>query len=180
MISPSSVARIQVGSIVRAVSARVETTQSEPPLRYTEATLLQDMLHAAKLASCESEAAVLTATNGIGTARTRSEGIVDLIRNRTLVREARNVGGRTVTVVSLSESGRKLERALPIELKSVALTAKWEMLCRRIERGEVPADHFLTVTRKFVAAVVEDVKKRKPAGKVATTPPGAMQNQDTV
>jgi len=180
VIAPSSISGIRIGSIVRAVSARVEMTQSEPPLRYTEATLLQDMLHASKLTACESEAAVLKATNGIGTARTRSEGIVDLIRNKTLVREARSVGARPVMVVLLSESGRKLERALPIELKSVALTAKWEMLCRRIERGEVPADHFLTVTRKFVAAVVEDVKKRKSAGQIATTPAGAMQNEGTV
>jgi DNA topoisomerase IA len=76
----------------------------------------------------------------------------------------------------MTEAGRKLEAALPAELKSVGLTAKWEMLCRRIERGEVTAENFLTVIRKFVVAVVADAKKRKASGQIATTPARVRQN----
>lgn len=195
MNHPIDISKVKVGAIVRAVSARVETTQSEPPLRYTEASLLDDMLHAARHAGSEADAAVLNATNGIGTARTRSESIVDLIRNKSLVRETDNClinskpGSRHVAnvslrkstqVVKLTEAGRKLEAALPPELKNVGLTAKWEMLCRRIERGEITAEQFLSVVRKFVTAVVEDVRRRKKVVPGATTSEQVTQNQHTV
>lgn len=164
MNKPLDISKVRVGAIIGAVSARVEVTQSLPPPSYTEASLLEDMLFAARHAQTPADAAVLEATNGIGTARTRSEGIIDLIRNKSLARESRVINGRQTTVVVITEAGKKLEAALPAELKSVGLTAKWEMLCRRIERGEVSAESFLTVIRKFVAAVVADVKKRKAVG----------------
>lgn len=176
MNKPLNIKAVRVGAIVGAVSARVEVTQSSPPPSYTEASLLEDMLFASRHAQSPADAAVLEATNGIGTARTRSEGIVDLIRNKSLAREGRVVGGRQCTVVVMTEAGKKLEAALPAELKSVGLTAKWEMLCRRIERGEVTAESFLTVIRKFVAAVVADAKKRKAQGLIATTPARVSQN----
>jgi DNA topoisomerase-3 len=171
-----NISSVRVGAIVGAVSARVEVTQSSPPPSYTEASLLEDMLHASRHAQSPADAAVLEATNGIGTARTRSEGIIDLIRNKSLAREVRVVAGRQITVVVMTESGRKLEAALPAELKSVGLTAKWEMLCKRIERGEVTAESFLIVIRKFVSAVVADAKKRKVSGGVATTRASVRQN----
>lgn len=164
MNKPLSISKVRVGAIVGAVAARVEVTQNSPPPIYTEASLLEDMLFASRHAVNSADVAVLEATNGIGTARTRSEGIVDLIRNKSLARESRVVSGRQATVVVMTETGRKLESALPAELKNVGLTAKWEMLCRRIERGEVTAESFLAVIRKFVAAVVADVKKRKANG----------------
>lgn len=176
MTKPLNISKVRVGAIVGAVSARVEVTQSSPPPSYTEASLLEDMLFAARHAQSPADAAVLEATNGIGTARTRSEGIIDLIRNKSLARETRVVGGRQTMVVVMTDAGRKLESALPAELKSVGLTAKWEMLCRRIERGEVTAESFLVVIRKFVAAVVADAKKRKASGQVATTPARFRQN----
>lgn len=176
MTQPLGISSVRVGAIVGAVAARVEVTQSAPPPSYTEASLLEDMLFAARHAQSPADAAVLEATNGIGTARTRSEGIIDLIRNKSLAREPRVIAGRKTTVVVMTEAGKKLEAALPAELKSVGLTAKWEMLCRRIERGEVTAESFLVVIRKFVAAVVTDAKKRKASGRVATTPTGVRQN----
>lgn len=130
MNKPVNISEIRVGVIIGAVSARVDVTQSKPPPRYTEASLLGDMLFASRHAKNEADAVVLDATNGIGTARTRSEGIVDLVRNKSLVRELGAVEGRPATVVLLTEAGAMLEAALPAELKSVGLTAKWEMLCR--------------------------------------------------
>ena len=170
MTKPLNISKVRVGGVVGAVSARVEVTQSAPPASYTEASLLEDMLFAARHAQSAADAAVLEATNGIGTARTRSEGIIDLIRNKSMARETRVVGGRQKMVVVMTDAGRKLESALPAELKSVGLTAKWEMLCRRIERGEITAESFLVVIRKFVVAVVADAKKRKASGQGATTP----------
>jgi DNA topoisomerase III len=173
-------AGIRVGAFVRAVSARVVVTESDAPKRYTEADLLDDMLNAERHAMSESDAAVLRATNGIGTARTRSEGIVDLLQNQSLTRMTVTVDGMRRVEVALTEAGSRLEGALPAELKSVGLTAKWEMLCRRIERGELDPEHFRTVIRKFVTAVVADVRRRKKLQKSATTPPGAGQNQVSV
>jgi DNA topoisomerase IA len=119
------ISRVRVGAIVGAVSARVEVTQDSPPHSHTEASLLEDMLLAARHADNPADAAVLEATNGIGTARTRSEGIIDLIRNKSLVRETRVVAGRETTVVVMTEAGRKLEAALPAEVRSLRRVSWW-------------------------------------------------------
>jgi DNA topoisomerase III len=179
-VKPLDLAGVRVGAFVRAVSARVVVTQSEPPQRYTEADLLEDMLQAERHAVSVADAAVLRATNGIGTARTRSEGIVDLLRNDSLARLSTSINGVRRTEVVLTEAGSRLEGALPAELKSVGLTAKWEMLCRQIERGELNPEHFRVVIRKFVTAVVADVRRRKNLRTGATTSQKSGQNEQSV
>lgn len=172
------IAQIRVGGIARAASARIEVSESVPPAFYNEATLLEDMLNAHRHAESEADETVLRATNGIGTARTRSEGIVDLIRNNSLIRTAG--AGRTLPALSLSDAGRALVRALPAELKSVGLTAKWELLLRRVERGQVPASEFKRRNEIFVGLVVKEAKRQKELQESATTPSAVAENQHTV
>lgn len=179
-MKPLDLSGVRVGAFVRAVSARVTVSQSEPPQRYTEADLLEDMLLAERHAMSESDAAVLRATNGIGTARTRSEAIVDLLRNGSLARMTTSKDGTRRAEVVLTASGSRLEGALPAELKSVGLTAKWEMLCRQIELGELAPEHFRAVIRKFVTAVVSDVRRRKNPAASATAPVQTGQNEYSV
>lgn len=176
-MKPLDLSGVRVGAFVRAVSARVVMTQSDPPQRYTEADLLEDMLLAERHAMSEADAVVLRATKGIGTARTRSEGIVDLLRNESLVRLETKVNGVRRSEVALTAAGSRLEGALPAELKSVGLTAKWEMLCRQIELGELAPEHFRTVIRKFVTAVVADVRRRKKLASSATASDRTGQNK---
>lgn len=166
MTKPVDIRNVKVGAFVNAVSARVEVTHSTPPAPYNEATLLDDMLHASRYAETEADAVILGMTNGIGTARTRSESILDLIRNGTLERQA----AAGASSLRLSAAGKKLVGALPPELKSVALTAKWEILLRQVERGQLPKEDFARRNQVFVGLVVKDVKERKIASDGATTP----------
>lgn len=172
------ISHIRIGGIARAASARIEITESEPPPLYNEATLLDDMLNAYRHAATPADEVVLRATNGIGTARTRSECILDLIRNKSLLRAERD--GKALPALRLSAAGLALECALPPELKSVGLTAKWEVLLRKVERGELPGSEFKRRNDIFVGLVVKEAKRQKEMQQSATTPSALAENQHTV
>lgn len=174
-----SLTNVKVGAIARAASARVEITRSEPPAAYNDATLLDDMLNAGRHAESAADEAVLVATNGIGTARTRSESIQDLVKNGALARVARP-GTKSGSTLVLSDAGRRLVNALPPELRSVGLTAKWEILLRKVERGEISRELFRERNDMFVSLVVKEAQRQKQKQQSATTPTTVAQNQNTV
>lgn len=149
----------QVGTIVNAASARVAAEKTSPPAYYTEATLLEDMVNAYKYAPTEQDREALKATNGIGTARTRGEAIKELINSKFLYRD----GKGKKQVVKDSPAGRMLTKIAPAAMKSVAMTAKWEMLFSKIEKGELAADQFQSVIRKFISAIIDSARKQKEA-----------------
>lgn len=145
--------------IVKAASARVSAEKTEPPSYYTEASLLEDMVNAHKYATNEDDRAALKATNGIGTARTRGEVIKELIASKFLVREGK--GKRQV--LKDSQAGRILTKIAPAAMKSVSMTAKWEMLFSKIEHGQLPPEQFKAVIRKFIQAIVDSARQQKQA-----------------
>ena len=64
-----------VGQVVKAVAARCESRMTEAPPRYTQDTLVADMLAAHKFAKTEQEKVILRETEGLGTSRTREPTI---------------------------------------------------------------------------------------------------------
>jgi len=63
--------KLGIGQVVGVASARVEGARTEPPERYTEQSLLEDMTSAHKFAPDANERAVLSEISGLGTSRTR-------------------------------------------------------------------------------------------------------------
>jgi len=151
-----------VGTIVRAASAKVAPEKTKPPAYFTEATLLEEMLAAYKYAPTEAEREMLKQSKGIGTARTRGEILKELINSKYLVRE----GKGKKQYIKDSAAGRHLTKLAPAALKNVTLTAKWEVLFTRIEKGEVTHAQFKQVINQFVATLVESVKQQKENGGV--------------
>lgn len=121
-----------VGQVVKAVAARYESKMTEPPKRYTEDTLIADMLAAHKFASNEQDRAILKETEGLGTSRTRAATIEGLIQAGLLVSRKK----KKLFELTSTEVARRMMSHLPDVLTSVATTAKWEVAFKMIERGQ--------------------------------------------
>lgn len=164
-----------VGQVIGAVAARVEGKTTTPPERYSEATLIEDMLNAHKFGADESERSILRETEGLGTARTRAPTVEALLRKGYLTRVRR---GKTHQLQS-TPLGRAIVAQVPPYLTSVALTAKWEMAFGMIEKGQVQATAVMNKLHDLLRGITEEARSMHAAGTAkanfasAATAPGA-------
>lgn len=122
--------RYKVGAVVKAVACGYEEKHTEPPPRFTQNTLLDEMVAAHKYARNEQERALLREINGLGTARTRAATITSQL-DRGFLEEKRMGRGKSVLVPT--QVARIICDALPDFLTSVAITATWEFAFKRVE-----------------------------------------------
>lgn len=158
-----------VGKVVKAVSARLEEKVTEPPPRYTEDSLMKDMVAAHKFAKSDQERSVLRETEGLGTARTREPTITAHIRKQMLVSKKK---GKRYELTS-SPMARATIDALPEMLTGVATTAKWEVAFKMIERGQATNAQLRGHLRSNLVHLMEIAKSSKgkvnlPAGNTNT------------
>jgi len=156
-------AHYKIGQVVNAVSARYETGKTKPPDRYTQDTLIDDMLNAHKFASNEGERKILRETEGLGTSRTREPTISALI-NRGYLTSTRR--GKKHELVS-QEMARKIALNVPVYLSSVAITAGWEVAFGMIERGQVEDAAVMAKVHALLHGLVEDAREKKGTGVLA-------------
>jgi DNA topoisomerase-3 len=147
--------KFQVGMIVNARSARLDKKVTEPPDRFTEATLLEEMKFAHKYAKNEQDREMLKEVGGLGTSRTRTPMIQGLVAKGLFLTQ--KVGKKHVLISSLFL--RKLIGIMPPVMCDPALTAKWEFVLSLIEKGQTTLDEVLEKERQFVSYVVELAKR---------------------
>lgn len=133
----------------------VELTEgkTKPPAYFTEATLLSAMEHPAKYMPEESAELkkLIGVTGGLGTVATRADIIEKLFASFLIEKK-----GSEIYVTS---KGRQLLTLVPNELKSPALTAKWEQTFEEIIRGgkEVQSS-FLADIRDYTKHITQSIK----------------------
>jgi DNA topoisomerase-3 len=147
----------RVGDVVGAVSARLEAKRTTAPERYTQDSLLDDMVNAHKFAASDVERQILRTTEGLGTSRTRVPMIEGLIR-RGLLRTAR-VGKRWQ--IMTSPEARELLRDVPQEMRNVAMTARWEVALAGVREGRFKADELVAGGYKFVDRMIDQLRRLK-------------------
>ncbi len=150
----------RVGQVLTAVSARYEACKTTPPDRYTQASLIDDMLNAHKFAANEGERKVLRETEGLGTSRTREPTITNLI-NRGFLNSVRK--GKKHELIS-QPMAREVVTNLPDYLSSVATTAKWEVAFGMIEKGQVEPAAVISKVHEMLHGIVDDARVKKGAG----------------
>ncbi len=161
--SASGFSEYAVGQVVHAVAARYEAAKTKPPERYTQDSLIDDMLNAHKFAADESERKILRETEGLGTSRTREPTITALINRGYLVSTRR---GKKHELVS-QELARKIALNVPPYLSSVATTAKWEVAFGMIERGQVDDAAVIGKVHEMLHGLVADARAKKCTGVLA-------------
>jgi DNA topoisomerase-3 len=145
-----------VGQVVRAAGARVESKVTQPPDRYTQDTLLDDMVAAYKFAKTPQDREVLKQMSGLGTSRTRIPMIENLI-SRALLQTVKK--GKKHELRS-SDFARQVITLVPEILTDVAMTAKWEIAFGLIEEGKVDWRRVVDHNYQFVDQVVATAKQQ--------------------
>ena len=144
-----TLAPIEPNEKVQTTRVEVIASQTKPPPRFTEATLLSAMEGAGKLVDDE-ELREAMQEKGLGTPATRAQIIEGLIYEKYVLRQNRELQP-TPKASSLMALLRGLE--IP-ELSSPELTGDWEFKLRSMSRGQMKRPEFMAeiaeMTRKIV------------------------------
>lgn len=117
---------------------RVVGSQTKPPARFNEATLLSAMEGAGKLIE-DDELREAMREKGLGTPATRAQIIEGLIQEKYIYRE-----GRELTPTAKAFSLMTLLHGLGVpELFSPELTAEWEFKLAQMEHGKLKREQFM-------------------------------------
>ena len=130
-------------------AARVKEGKTKPPARYNEATLLTAMENPVSQVQDSKLRSVLSQTSGLGTPATRADIIEKLFDSFCIERRGKEIVP--------TKKGRQLVRIVPSDLKSAALTAKWEEQLQGIAKGLVREDAFVDEMRAYATQLVSAV-----------------------
>ena len=138
---------------VLAEEVALNSSETRPPPRYSEATLLSAMEGAGKMVDDEELKAAM-AGRGLGTPATRAQIIENLIGEQYLHREARELQP-TAKAFSLMT----LLNGLGIrELTAPELTGEWEWKLARMERGDMSRASFMQEIAAMTQHIVDRAK----------------------
>ncbi|MEA3208040.1 MAG: topoisomerase [Chthoniobacter sp.] len=148
-----AIVAIRAGEPAQTEAIEVKESQTKPPARYTEATLLSAMEGAGKLIDDE-ELREAMAERGLGTPATRAQIIEGLLFEGYLVRQ-----GRDLIVTAKGISLITLLRNLHAEaLTKPELTGGWEHKLRQMERGQLSRGSFMDEIRHLTTDIVTKVR----------------------
>ena len=133
--------------------------ETKPPSRFTEGTLLSAMENPSKFMTETSKDLIKTIgeTGGIGTVATRAD-IIEKLFNSFLIEKK----GKELHITS---KGKQLLDLVPEDLKSPALTAKWEQKLGSIAKGTLKKQAFISEMRTYTKEVVSEIKSSKQSFK---------------
>ena len=141
--------RMHEGDEVTLSSVRVRKNVTNPPERYTDATLLSAMEHAGRFV--EDSALKANLGNGLGTPATRADMIEKLVQNRYIEREGK--------YFIPTAKGREVVRLAPEILRSPELTGIWEGRLDKIGKGKEDPDLFIKDIKKMAGDLVSEVSR---------------------
>jgi DNA topoisomerase-3 len=145
---------LREGEEVRISGARAEERQTQPPPRYTEASLLAAMENAGRFLD-DRELQEAMRGHGLGTPATRAAIIERLIEVGYVERR-----GRTLVP---TPKGEVLVSLVPEELRSPEMTARWERMLAEIEEGRRRPESFLQGIVELTERVVNHVREQERA-----------------
>ncbi|HGO6128499.1 TPA: DNA topoisomerase [Burkholderia cepacia] len=146
----------QVGQKLTGGVARLRETETTPPKRFKDGTLISAMTNIDRFVPKENEAdrKVLREAKGIGTERTRDAIIETLKQRKYMVR-------RKDGCFEPTNLGMEIIQRVPRTLSDPVTTAKWEMLLGLMEEGKVTRKQFDDLIRAEVAKLVDALKSVK-------------------
>jgi len=144
---------VKAKETVHADELLINATETRPPARYSEATLLSAMEGAGKKVDDEELRAAM-AGRGLGTPATRAQIIENLIAEQYVNRE-----GRELQATAKAFSLMTLLNGLGIpELTAPELTGDWEWKLARMERGEMSRATFMQEIAAMTQRIVDRAK----------------------
>mgnify|MGYP001193075294 CR=1 FL=1 len=148
-----SLVPVQPNETVETRKIDLFATQTKPPARFTEATLLSAMEGAGKLVEDE-ELREAMSQKGLGTPATRAAIIEGLIFEKYIVRNLRELQP-TAKAFSLITLLRGLQ--IP-ELSSPELTGNWEFKLKQMERGQLKRPEFMAQIEDMTRQIIDKAR----------------------
>ena len=149
----ASLVPIEPNENARVAGVEVSRSETNPPPRFNEATLLSAMEGAGKLVEDEELREAMRA-KGLGTPATRAAIIEGLIHDGYVTRQ-----GRDLIATAKGMALITLLRGIGVaELCSPEMTGEWEYNLRRIQAGEMQDKEFMTGIKQFTREIVEKAK----------------------
>jgi DNA topoisomerase-3 len=145
---------VKPGERVQTTDVEVKASQTKPPPRYSEATLLGAMEGAGKLVD-DDELRAAMAEKGLGTPATRAATIEGLITEQYMTRHGKELQA-TAKAFSLMELLNGL--GIP-ELTKPELTGDWEFKLRQIQRGQKNRVEFMAEIAQMTRDIVDKAKR---------------------
>ena len=145
---------VQPNEKVATKEVEVKQSQTKPPPRFTEATLLSAMEGAGKLVEDE-ELREAMSEKGLGTPATRASIIEGLILEQYLLRQNKELQA-TAKAFALMELLNGL--GIP-ELTKPELTGDWEFQLRQVQRKQKSRGDFMTGIADMTRHIVDRAKK---------------------
>ena len=148
-----SIVPVQQGEQVKTADIEVKGSQTKPPARYSEATLLGAMESAGKLIE-DDELREAMSERGLGTPATRAAIIEGLLYEQYLHRNQRELvpSAKAFTLIALLNG-----LSIP-ELTKPELTGDWEFKLRQMQRGQLPRAQFMAEIRALTERIVGQTK----------------------
>src|SRR5260221_4436496 len=147
-----TLAAVRPEELVKTSNVEVKQSQTKPPARFTEATLLSAMEGAGKLVEDEDLREAMN-EKGLGTPATRAQIIEGLIYEdyvHRIGRELQPTPKASSLLFALRHFGVN-------ELCSPELTGNWEFKLKQMEHGTLPRsefmDHIVDLTREMVSRI---------------------------
>jgi DNA topoisomerase-3 len=148
-----SLVKVEAGERVATSAIEAAALATRPPPRYTEATLLTAMEGAGKLID-DDELRAAMAGKGLGTPATRAQIIENLIDQRYMVRD-----GKDLRPTRKAFDLMTLLKGLDVpELTAPELTGEWEFKLAQMERGKLKRDVFMREIAGMTKKIVQQAK----------------------
>lgn len=145
---------VQPGETVQTREIEVRASQTKPPPRFTEATLLTAMEGAGRLVE-DDELREAMREKGLGTPATRAAIIEGLIQEKYLLRQ-----GRELVPTAKAFALMELLHGLGIpELTKPELTGDWEYQLRQVQRRQKSREEFMQGIREMTRRIVERARQ---------------------
>ncbi len=146
-------AKVLPNEKVATEEIRVVASQTKPPARFNEATLLSAMEGAGKTIE-DDELREAMREKGLGTPATRAQIIEGLIQEKYVHRD-----GRELTPTAKAFSLMTLLHGLGVpELFSPELTAEWEFKLAQMEHGKLKREQFMREIIRMTRHIVGQAK----------------------
>src|SRR5208282_5761655 len=148
-----SLVAIASGETARVQAIEIKESETKPPARFNEATLLSAMEGAGKMVDDE-ELRDAMREKGLGTPATRAAIIEGLIFEGYVERKARDLiaTSKGISLITLLRNVRAETLCKP------EMTGEWEFKLKQMERGQLSRDTFMLQIRGLTREIVEKVK----------------------
>jgi len=162
-----AIAAVIPGEQAETRQVEVKESETKPPARFNEATLLSAMEGAGKLVDDE-ELREAMSSRGLGTPATRAAVIEGLVYQDYMLRQGRELMA-TQKGISLITG----LRGIGVEtLTRPEMTGEWEFKLKQMEQSQLPREEFMQQIRDLTVQIVEKIRHS------GEPPEGAFENLD--